>query len=164
MKAEETVYIKYTKGPIFNMVPTKLRKFTLHEFIRWFMQLPFGYIVGTMFVNEVEIGYTFLSHGGNPRYPFASRKDLVIGPYFILPEYRGHNYAAQMLDKCLSEIGVLHNAWVFIDLTNLASIKTAEAVGFEYAGDVKYSKYLRILKLCEENISGEMRLYRKGEV
>lgn len=111
-----------------------------------------------------EIGYCFISNGGSPRYPFASKNDLIVGPYFVVETERKKGLAFLLLSKCLQEIEIEYNlAWDFIQHYNKASIITTEKVGFMYYSDCKYSKYLRILNLISDKTGDEMLFCYKRE-
>ena len=87
-----------------------------------------------------------------------------MGPYYVVPEKRGEGLAAKLVDICLkTDPPKTGKAWEFIQHNNIASIKTAEKVGFEYNSECRYSKYLRILSSVGDMVGDEkLFCYREG--
>lgn len=161
---EKEYYIDERKPSLIDLLPCDLRSKTTHEKIRWLIQFPFGYKVYTLRkkvpAGTEEIAYCFVSRAGNYRYPFAKKGDVIVGPYYVAPEHRGCHFAARLIAQCL-KCFPNQIVWDFIESENKASIITSEKAGFQYVGDAKYSKWLRILQPCASGDKGEMRLYKQ---
>lgn len=111
-----------------------------------------------LYHRRTEIGYCVVSQGGNPRYPFANKHDIIVGPLFISPEYRGHRLSIRLISKIVDEFEQSYsNAYAFIQKGNDISVKAFKRCGFQYYADARYSLF-RILK--ENNNTGDFALYR----
>lgn len=76
------------------------------------------------------------------------RNDLQITYVVTNPKYRGHGYAAELIDQALFALRTKkRNIWYITDTSNLPSIRLAEKVGFQQYATAKRSKYLKILKI-----------------
>lgn len=168
---DEKYFIIRREPSLTNLLPTKLRRGGLHEKLRWMVQYIYGYHVyilaekksGEKETGAAEIGYCFAGDGASFRYTFARRGDVLIGPYFILPEKRGQGLAAMLVTVCLkAELSENGKAWEFIQHNNIASIRTAEKVGFEYYSECRYSRYLRILSSVND-AAGHEKLFCYGK-
>ena len=108
---------------LYNMEPLSLQRR-----VRFFLEWLKGYKVFYLVVNEEIVAYSVVSRGGG-RYGFASRKDIVVGPYFVKEEHRGNRFSEVLVS------GLLHNdnidydyAYDWIRYDNVPSIKCAERV------------------------------------
>lgn len=96
------------------------------------------------------VGYNVFAPGGR-RLKCSSPKDMVSGPSFILPEYRGNGYIVKLL-----KLGITYgcqgcdNVYAWISKSNQASIKAYTKAGF----DVNYG---------DLNIVGKMRKLQQVE-
>ena len=110
-----------------------------------------------------EIGYCFIGDGSNFRYTFARRGDAIVGPYYLIPEMRGHGLASMLICSGLDDYAPrTGTAWDFIQHNNTASIKTSEIVGFAYYSDCKYSGLLRVLNVCEYSMGDQQLFCKRG--
>lgn len=109
-----------------------------------------SYKVYYLEVNGTIVGYNVLVPGGR-RLKCSSSKDMVSGPSYVLPEYRGNGYIVKLL-----KLGITYccqdceNVYAWISKSNSASIKAYGKAGF----DVNYG---------ELNIVGKMRKLRQVE-
>lgn len=148
---------------IGDLFPSSLVKLNLHEAIRWLIQLPFGYRVYCLFDGNTEIGYYAVGGGGNPRYPFAGRPDIILGPMYIEPAYRGKGLASLLRKKACEHEKGYRSAISFIKHDNTPSIKSVLSSGFHYVSDCSYTKYTR--RLLPVSGVGQMQLYKlEGEI
>lgn len=158
--SEGTLKIKLYTPSIVRLFGGKLRRLSFRQKIRFYINLIFGYRVYHLYEKNNEIGYCVVANGGSNRYPFASKDDIIVGPYFISEEYRGRKLSIYLVRICVSE---LENDYIaaydFIRKDNIASIKTTEACDIEYFSDANYTKFLRILKPVN-NHNGEFLIYR----
>jgi RimJ/RimL family protein N-acetyltransferase len=115
-----------------NLFPSPLYKMTLFNKIRWRKQSEYGYRVYRFLKDGSDIGYCGISDGGIEDYPHAQSGDIIIGPYYISEDNRGHNYAATMIDMILRDHELSHiKAWIHIATDNFASINVAKRLGFD---------------------------------
>ena len=85
------------------------------------------------FVDSV-VGYCVVTPGGR-RLKKSTPEDIVLGPYYIAPEYRGNGYAKEMIRMTLSYSSYEYRyAYDWIDRNNISSIKVSEACGFKECG------------------------------
>ena len=145
------------KPSLFNLFPSKLRSISFHEKLRWLQQLLYGYRVCIYLLDGKEIGYHVISNGGNPRFPFVKKQDYLLGPSFILPEYRGHNYNSQFKKIMIGRYGYNHKYYNFISHDNIASLKSTEHFGGQYLCDAKFTGFFR--RLIPVNGDGDMKIF-----
>ena len=108
-----------------------------------------GYVVYLLasFENDV-IGTATLSSGGNSRYPFSTENDIILGPYFVLPEYRRQGMASTMLNQCLAIYkGKVNKVFAHVYFKNLASINCLSKLGFHSNGNYMAKKFSHKLAL-----------------
>ena len=107
---------------------------------------------------EVEgqlVGHCVVTPGGR-RLKCSTKKDIVLGPYYIKESERGKGYSTEMisivLDYCSFE-----NAYDWIEKKNLASRKASEACGFIPVAELDVKKPFRTLVIVDH---GEDIVYR----
>lgn len=158
--SEGSLKIMLFKPNIFNLFGGNLRRLDFRENIRFCLNLAYGYETYHLFDDSKEIGYCVVSQGGLKRYPFASKNDIIIGPYFIKEDYRGKKLSVFLVEKCINVLRLDYNsAYDFINKSNVPSIKVTEAMNFKYYSDAKYSKYLRILESVNKGF-GDFVIYK----
>lgn len=156
---DDNYSIKIFFPSVFKLFGGNLRHINLHEAVRFCWALIYGYRVYHLFANEEEIGYCVIQNGGSMRYPFATKQDIIVGPYFIKPSYRCKKLSIFLVNKCIKEFETQYKvAFDFIQKNNIASIKTTEACDFEYLCDGKYTN-LRVLKPKKKGL-GDYVIYR----
>ncbi len=137
-----------------------LEPLTLKKWFRFQLELIKGYTVYYMVVSDEIVGSCVVSRGGG-RYSFAEKKDIVIGPYFVCPEHRGHGYASVMVDDVLNHLGIEYEyAWDWIRKDNYASIKTTERNGFEQVYEADVVGFTRKIVLTDKG-QGGWYIYKK---
>jgi len=133
-----TLVGKNSRYSLYEYVPTicsplainfeKLRVVRRFRFLyEW---LKGGYRVYYLADDDTIVGHCVVSPGGR-RLSVSTKNDIVLGPYFVSPEYRGKGYAKVLvrmtLQNCTYDYKYAFD-WIHID--NYASIKTSEACGF----------------------------------
>lgn len=92
------------------------------------------------------VGYCVVTPGGR-RLKCTTKKDVVIGPYFICPNSRGKGLSKKMIKLVLAEIGPLYvSAYDWIYQENVPSIRCMEACGFRTIGRLDVVGKFRLLK------------------
>lgn len=95
-----------------------------------------SYKVYYLEVNGTLVGYNVFAPGGR-RLKCATRKDLVSGPSYVLPEHRGNGYIGilkrMVFKNCCNGYDYVY-AW--ISKENIASINAYSKVGY----DVNYGE------------------------
>lgn len=100
-----------------------------------------GYGAYYMCQNGNVVGCAVITRGGG-RMKCSGADDIVIGPYWIEPEYRGLGYGKKLVHAVLHESGLgYENAYAFVQKTNIPSIKTLEREGFVNVGEAGIEKY-----------------------
>ena len=96
-------------------------------------------------------------YGENPRYFFAKKNDIIIGPYFTKPEHRGKGIAGTLVRTVAMELETnWNNAYAYIWKTKKASRKIMESMGGELVMYVHNNKMHRLV----ESVTGEYAVYR----
>lgn len=60
-----------------------------------------GYKVYYLVIDGHIVGYSVVTPGGR-RLKMSTKDDIVIGPYYIAPKYRGRGYATKMIQMTLN--------------------------------------------------------------
>lgn len=93
-----------------------------------------GYKVYYLKINDDFVGYCVVSPGGR-RLRCSKKNDIVIGPYYILPEWRGKGYAKILVKMTLKFCTYDFNeVYCWIHHMNIPSIRTVEACGMKPNG------------------------------
>ena len=105
------------------------------------------YKVYYLVIDGKIVGYSVFTPGGR-RLKCSTSNDLVSGPSFISPEYRGRGYAAilkrMIIKYCCNNYRYIYS---WIDKKNIASIKSCQKVGFDMTyGELVIQGKLRTLK------------------
>ena len=103
------------------------------------------------------IAYCTVTSGKNPRYFFAKKNDIIIGPYFTKLEYRGKGIAGLLVQIVALELETSwNNAYAYIWKTKIASRRIMESIGGELIMYVYNDKAHRLV----ESATGEYAVYR----
>lgn len=128
--------ILYEFNPtILSLLPIPMEKLTIIRRVRFIYEyLCGGYKVYYLQVDRKYIGYCVVTPGGR-RLKCTSKNDIVIGPYYIMPEFRGNGYAKTLIMMTLSFCTYRFNhVYCWISKTNIPSIKTVESCGMNPNG------------------------------
>lgn len=139
---------------IFRYEPKALKPFyidmeplAIMRRIRFWIDMRYGYAVYYLKRGEEFLGYCTITSGKNLRYWFASDGDIIVGPYYVAEQHRGHGYAAQMADAVLHHCGISwEKAYAYIRNTNLPSIRTIEKVNGKFLFHVHNTVFRRLVK------------------
>ena len=152
----EGVLYRFTPSP-FRLFPRsgKMHRMNIEQCIRFYFLLLHGYRVYVLANKKDDVlGCVMFANGGSYRYPFASKKDLICGPYYIVPEYRNKGIAKCLLSEVITNYETEYEMiWAHIWYTNVASIKCMEKVGFKQVGKLMISK---ILHKCVVDENGHL--------
>lgn len=108
-------------------------------------------------VQDSIVAYCTVTSGENPRYFFAKKNDIIIGPYFTKPEHRGNGIAGTLVRTVAMELETnWNNAYAYIWKTKKASRKIMESMGGELVMYVHNNKMHRLV----ESVTGEYAVYR----
>ena len=93
-----------------------------------------GYRVYYLADGETIVGYCVVTPGGR-RLSVSTKNDIVLGPYFVSPEYRGKGYAKVLVRMTLQRCSYDYScAFDWIHKGNISSIKTSESIGMKVVG------------------------------
>lgn len=96
------------------------------------------------------VGHCVVTPGGR-RLSVSTKKDIVLGPYYVSPEHRGKGFAKMIvkmtLEHCTYDYKCAYD-WIHDD--NYASIKTSEACGF-----LKEGTRLKVVGLMRKLVPAE---------
>lgn len=155
-------YYKYIPS-FFKPFYIKLEKLTLRRRVRLLIAFFVGYSVYYLVKDDKYIGYCLVQSGKDVRYKFATEDDIIVGPYYIVEDYRGKKLSIELLNYVLRYSGIKYNnAYDYIGKDNIASIRASEAVGFKYMSDANLTSILRRIILCKEG-SGEYLIFKHSE-
>lgn len=114
-----------------NCFPYEMKKHLLFRAIS-------GYYLYYYAVKDSVICYCFLKKNYFHKYTFMLKGDLIINPYYVVPEYRGNGIAKQLINQVL-----LHRPnpsariWAVVEKKNVPSVKVLQKVGFTFKGSVE---------------------------
>lgn len=136
---------------------TKIRRLRfLYEYIH-----KRHYKVYYLAIYQEFVGYCVVSPGGR-RLWVSKKNDIVLGPYFVLPQYRGNGYAKILVSMTLMHCSYDYKvAYDWIHYSNYASIKTSEACGFQFEGSRLNIVGLTRRILPKENGEYSIFIYKK---
>ena len=123
------------KPSIFSFLAFPMDKLTMIRRFRFLYEyLSGGYKVYYLKIENQFVGYCLVTPGGR-RLKCSTKKDIVIGPYFILPEFRGKGYAKILIRMTFTYCTYhFNNIFCWIHTTNIPSIKTVVACGMNPNG------------------------------
>jgi len=153
---EEFQIIKYKPNLVkpfyIEMEPT-----TILRRVRFFIEYIYGYNVYYLKKENTFIGYCTITSGRNPRFWFANKKDIIIGPYFILEKQRGNGYAKKMVSTIINFCETnWQNGYVIIKKNNIPSISVTEMVD----GELMFYVHNNVVKKLIRKESGEYGIYK----
>ena len=148
------------KPTLFSLIAFPMEKLTIIRRCRFLYEyFCGGYKVYYLQVDDNFVGYCCVTPGGR-RLKCCTNNDIVIGPYFILPQFRGNGYAKILINKTFENCTYhFNNIFCWIHESNIPSIKTVEACGMTTIGlRLKVIGKLRRLSLNE---SGDYIVFKK---
>ena len=151
------------KPTILRPFPIQMEPLTLFKRARFLIDRVFGYRV--YYIRSCElgdnpnkyIGYCTVTSGKNPRFFFANKKDIVIGPYYVDEKSRGKGWATKLVETVITLCEKdWENAYVMIKNSNVSSIKVTEKLG----GKLIFHVHNTIFKRLKKTDKGEYGIYR----
>lgn len=119
--------------------------------------LKVGYEVYYMYDDNKILGHLVVAGGGG-RIEISKKSDIVIGPIWVCPSYRGKGIGTKGIYAVLHLLNINYqNAYEFIDKKNLASIKSVEKNNYILIGAAKEHGLLKKIKLTDD---GDLFVYK----
>ena len=133
--SEGNVRLYEFKPNLFSLVAFRMERLTKVRKLRFLYEyLCGGYRIYYLQIDGIFVGYCLVTPGGR-RLKCSTKNDIVIGPYFILPEFRGKGYAKILLKMTFASCTYrFNNIFCWIHETNIPSIKTVMACGMAANG------------------------------
>lgn len=109
-----------------------MKNMNLKEIMLHLIRLVHGYKVYILTdENDIVKGSILFSKGGSFRYPFATKKDLIDGPSYTVPDFRGQGVAVRIGDAVMNEFETDYNVvYGTIREDNIPSLKRVKKNGF----------------------------------
>lgn len=125
-----------------------MRKMNLKEILLHLLRLIYGYKVYILTDNNDNVkGSILFSRGGSFRYPFATKEDLIDGPSFTVPDYRGQGVAVRIGDAVMNEFETDYNVvYGTIKQDNVPSLKRVKKNGFVEESKLRIDRLRRFQK------------------
>lgn len=115
------------------------------------------YQVIYMMRNDAVVGHLVVGRGGS-RIAMSTKKDIVIGPIWVIPSLRSHGYASTGIRFVLHEMGLdYEDAYEYIEKVNTPSIRTVEKNGFEFIDSCDEYGLFKAIRPCAD---GRLNVYR----
>ena len=131
---------------VFKPVYVAMEPLTFFKRLRYLSEYRHGYKVYYLQSGKVIVASCAVTSGKNPRYFFAGNDDVIIGPYYVDPAYRGHQYTYKMLRRIFEKRPDIKTAYVMIKNTNIPSIKTAQKLGGKLIMHVHNTKIKKLIR------------------
>jgi len=151
---------RFTPG-LFRAFPFRMEPVSASWRIRCAMECLVGYRVFYARAHAPDnrwIGYCVVSSGRNPRYPFASGRDIIFGRYFIAEPFRGRHLAKVLLRHVLDDAGLHYEkAFAYVNRKNAVSQKAISSIGARVVARFDLAGKLRRVKMSP---TGEFVLFQ----
>lgn len=116
-----------------------------------------GYEVIYMVVDGKVVGHLVIANGGR-RLAISEKEDIVLGPIFVSPDWRGKGIGTIGIRTVLRDLDIPYRyAYEFIKDGNIASIRTVEKNGYQFVCRAEEKGLLKNLITCPE---GSFIVYR----
>ena len=151
-------FYEYRPTP-FRLLYRHFEKMTLSRRIRLLLEYfaKGKYKVFYLLKDGVPVGPCVVA-AGNRRLKMSSQEDIVLGPYFVDPAFRGNGYAKLLISAVLRDGGLSYRyAYDYIKKSNIPSIKATLANGFTLCGELDIEGFFH--KLTERE-GGDYNIYR----
>lgn len=109
-------------------------------------------------VKGLEIVGHIVVTNGDRRLTVSKKDDIVLGPIFISPRFRGQGIGTMGITTVLNQLNLDYQyAYEFIKNDNIASIRTVEKNGYIF---ICYAREKGLLKKLVECSNGDFSIYR----
>lgn len=121
--------LKY-KPTISNPLYKPSKPLTFSDKVSLFIDYIFGYTVYYIKNNNGIIGSCIVRNGKSPRFTFANKRDIIVGPCLIDEEYKGEGFDGKLITIILNNCEKNRkNAFILVDVSNRSCIKTVKRLG-----------------------------------
>ena len=110
-----------------------------------------GYQIFYCEKNNEIVSYVIYTRCRRHVFSSGNKNDYYIIFYYTYPEYRGNGYANILMEALFRYVDDNNDFYECIAISNFASIRAAEKIGFRKDGFVKKSKILHILSRVKES-------------
>lgn len=152
LKINKLIYVK-----IDHMYPTKWIRFALAS-------IGGGSRIYYLFLNDEPAGYCMVTRGKGFRHSFANKDDIVVGPIFISPQFRGKGRSILLINTLMNYYKDKYSyshAYAYIHESNVASNKLFQHFGFRVISKCFISKFLRRVYISEkDNLAIQLYIYK----
>ena len=81
------------------------------------------------------VGYAWLKRNYFNKYPFMEKKDFIINPYYISPEYRNNGFGKALISEVCKSVD--SKIFAVVKMDNVPSIRVLKNSGFKENGYIK---------------------------
>ena len=115
------------------------------------------YQVIYMVKNHAVIGHLVVGRGGS-RIAMSTKRDIVIGPIWVVPSQRSNGYASKGIHFILHNLAIdFDYAYEYIEKVNTPSIRTVQKNGFEFVNECGEYGPFKVIRPCS---GGHLNVYR----
>lgn len=115
------------------------------------------YQVIYMVKNHAVIGHLVVGCGGS-RIAMSTKRDIVIGPIWVVPSQRSNGYASKGIHFILHNLAIdFDYAYEYIEKVNTPSIRTVQKNGFEFVNECGEYGPFKVIRPCS---GGYLNVYR----
>ena len=147
-KDNERYYVFLPRLTRLYPISGDMQEMTFKKKILHLLRLIHGYKVYILTSDkDVVKGSILFSKGGSFRYPFATKKDLIDGPSYTVPDYRGQGVAVRIGDAAMNRFEKKYNTvYGTIKQDNIPSLKRVKKNGFVIESRLRVDKLKRFHK------------------
>lgn len=132
-------------------------RINVRRIIRFLLALKDGYEIYSLVYNNIAIAYCTIQNGKCRRFDYTTEEDIVVGPYVVMPQYRGLGLAKELISRVLKYKGKGYSfAYAYITEGNLASVKTCEKLGFEFYKYAYVTRFKADVKATDDKDAGHI--------
>ena len=115
------------------------------------------YQVIYMVKNHAVIGHLVVGCGGS-RIAMSTKRDIIIGPIWVVPSQRSNGYASKGIHFILHNLAIdFDYAYEYIEKVNTPSIRTVQKNGFEFVNECGEYGPFKVIRPCS---GGYLNVYR----
>ena len=140
---------------VFRLYPKSgnMHEMGIKQTLRFLLMLIHGYRVYVMTdENDVVKGSITYQRGGSYRYPFARKTDIIDGPSYTVPKFRGQGVAVRIAERAMNEYEKSDVCYGTIQKDNYSSLKRTEKSDFKKVGKLRVDIFKRFINDPEGNI------------
>lgn len=130
---------------LFRLIPNNCGNLNSerHIVLRFLYRFMVGYSIFILRDGNVFLAYAMYQKGKIARYPFVSKRDYLMGPYYVNESYRGKRLAGKLLRESTAELGNFESVYCWILQDNVSSQHAVTTAGYRQIGYLDTDRFIR---------------------